>query len=55
MVDILLKLNQYQPVMNEVPLILHYDLRTGTSKMRVWRTIRETVWLMLRRKFTRTR
>ncbi len=54
MVDILLKLRrQRELVFGEVPLVLRYDLKDGASKMRVWRTIRNTIALMARRRFGR--
>lgn len=49
-VDILLKLRRMNVVMNEVPLILRYDLKPGASKMNVKRTIKETLLLALRRR-----
>ncbi len=50
MVDILLKLRSMGAIMNEVPLILRYDLKFGASKMQVVRTIRDTLELVLRRR-----
>jgi dolichol-phosphate mannosyltransferase len=51
MVDILLKLDELNAIMTEVPLILRYDRKPGKSKMDVRRTVRQTLWLMLRRRF----
>ena len=51
MVDILLKLRGLDAIMSEVPLILRYDLKVGVSKMLVLRTIRDTLGLMLSRRF----
>ncbi|MGL4511587.1 MAG: glycosyltransferase family 2 protein [Lacipirellulaceae bacterium] len=56
MVDVLLKLrrlrvNGASVVMGEAPMILRYDLKGGVSKMRVWRTIRQTLSLVARRFF----
>ena len=51
MADLLLKLRPLRPSMAEVPLELRYDRRGTDSKMRVWRTIRQTLLLMLRRRF----
>jgi dolichol-phosphate mannosyltransferase len=48
MVDILLKLNWLNAVIAEVPLILHYDYKKGASKMKVGRTVRETLKLAAR-------
>ncbi len=50
MVDILIKLRGFDPIVTEVPLILRYDLKPGKSKMNVQRTIRETLSLLLRRR-----
>lgn len=50
MVDLLLKLRRMDVVFHEVPLILRYDLKEGASKMRIWRTIRNTLALMARRR-----
>jgi dolichol-phosphate mannosyltransferase len=51
MADLLLKLRTLPLEMTEVPLELHYDRRGGGSKMRVLRTIRQTLGLLLRRRF----
>jgi dolichol-phosphate mannosyltransferase len=53
MADLLLKLRQLDVEMAEVPLDLHYENRGGGSKMRVLRTIRQTLLLMMRRRFGR--
>jgi dolichol-phosphate mannosyltransferase len=53
MSDVLLKLRRYNLVMGEVPLILRYDQKGGVSKMRVARTIWQTLSLMVRRRFAR--
>ncbi len=45
MVDVLLKLNRLHAIMTEVPLVLRYDLKQGKSKMKVLKTIRETLAL----------
>ncbi|MEM6331481.1 MAG: glycosyltransferase [Planctomycetota bacterium] len=50
MVDVLLKLRGRGLVMAEAPMILRYDLKGGDSKMRVLRTIRQTLSLMVRRR-----
>jgi len=50
MVDVLLKLRSMDAVFREVPLILRYDLKAGSSKMRVFRTIRNTLRLLFRRR-----
>jgi dolichol-phosphate mannosyltransferase len=51
MADLLLKLRTLHLSMGEVPLELRYDRRGGGSKMRVLRTIRQTLSLLLRRRF----
>ena len=51
MADLLLKLRALPLEMGEVPLELRYDRRGGGSKMRVLRTIRQTLGLLLRRRF----
>jgi dolichol-phosphate mannosyltransferase len=50
MVDILLKLRKMHLVFREVPLILRYDFKSGSSKMKVVRTIVGTLGLMVRRR-----
>ena len=53
MVDILLKLRRDRDlIFGEVPLILRYDFKEGSSKMDVGGTIRGTLALMWRRRFT---
>jgi len=53
MVDILLKLRRIEPevMFAEVPLLLRYDKKLGASKMAVGRTVREILWLIVRRRF----
>lgn len=53
MADLLLKLRSLPLTMSEVPLELRYDRRGADSKMRVVRTIRQTLLLILRRRFGR--
>lgn len=55
MVDILLKLDRLGAIMTEVPLILRYDYKHGKSKMKVIRTIRETITLGIHEKIARIR
>ena len=50
MVDILLKLRKMGAIMSEVPLILRYDQKFGSSKMMVMRTIGDTIRLILSRR-----
>jgi len=51
MVDILLKLKKLNLVFIELPMVLRYDMKESTSKMRVSRTIKDTLFLMLKRRF----
>jgi len=51
MVDILLKLSPMNLIFGEVPFILRYDQKEGGSKMNVPRTVRDTLLLMLKRRF----
>ena len=48
MAEILLKLRPLHPIFGEVPFILRYDLKEGATKMRVGRTIRQTLALVVR-------
>ena len=52
-VDIILKLRKSNKLlkMNEVPMVLRYDLKKGASKMSVFKTIFQTLSLLFRRKF----
>ena len=51
MVDVLLKMRRFNYVMGEVPMLLRYDQKEGGSKMKVLRTIGQTVKLLLCRRF----
>lgn len=51
MVDILLRLREFDLIFNEVPLVLRYDQKPGSSKMDVFKTIRETLLLVFKRRF----
>lgn len=55
MVDVLLKLRRLRVnggpiVMGEAPMLLRYDQKGGVSKMRVLRTVRQTLSLVARRR-----
>jgi dolichol-phosphate mannosyltransferase len=50
MVDILIKLRKYDPIVEEVPLILRYDQKLSASKMNVSKTIGQTLRLLMRRR-----
>ena len=47
MVEVLLKVAGQSATMNEVPMILRYDLKQGESKMDVQKTMRQTLRLLL--------
>ena len=51
MADILLKMRNQGFVFGEVPMILRYDRKPGDSKMNVFRTVRLTLVLLLKRRF----
>jgi dolichol-phosphate mannosyltransferase len=52
MAEIMCQLGRLNGVtFGEVPFILRYDLKPTTTKMRVWRTIRETLGVALRCRF----
>jgi dolichol-phosphate mannosyltransferase len=51
MVDILLKLRRMKCVFREVPLMLRYDKKEGTSKMKICRTVWKTCLLLIKRRF----
>jgi dolichol-phosphate mannosyltransferase len=48
MADLLLMLAGMGAVVGEVPLLLRYDFKRGASKMRIVRTVRQTLNMMLR-------
>ena len=50
MPDVLWKVSRLQPRFAEVPLSLHYDRKPGPSKMQVYRTIRRSLALLIRRR-----
>ncbi len=50
MVDVLLKLRLSDLIMAEAPMILRYDLKGGASKMRVFKTVMQTLSLIVRRR-----
>ncbi len=50
MVDIILKLRTMDLIFGEVPMLLRYDLKGGDSKMRVYRTAKNTLLLLARRR-----
>ena len=48
MTELLLKARELRPRIAEVPLVLRYDLKSGASKMRLGRTIRDYAQLLRR-------
>lgn len=46
MLDLLIRLAPYEPIITEVPMILRYDLKPSLSKMNVTRTVGETLELL---------
>jgi dolichol-phosphate mannosyltransferase len=53
MVGMLLHLARRDAVFGEVPLVLRYDQRHGTSKMQVGQTVMRTLFVMVRERFRR--
>lgn len=51
MADVLLKMRRFKYVFGEVPMLLRYDQKEGASKMAVFKTIRQTIELLLKRRF----
>jgi dolichol-phosphate mannosyltransferase len=51
MSDILIKLRRFEPVVAEVPMILRYDFKMGSSSMKVGLTVIKTLRLVLVRRF----
>jgi dolichol-phosphate mannosyltransferase len=51
MVDVLLKLRRLPLIFGEVPMILRYDLKRGSSKMRIMKTAWNTLRLLCLRRF----
>ncbi len=48
MVELLLKLRHWDPVILEVPMVLRYDRKQGESKLKIIRTVRQYMVLALR-------
>lgn len=46
MAELLLKLRVFKPAIDEVPFILRYDLKKGESKMKIWRTVKDTLRML---------
>jgi dolichol-phosphate mannosyltransferase len=50
MPDVLWKVSRLSPVFCEVPLSLHYERKPGPSKMQVFKTIRRSLALLIKRR-----
>jgi dolichol-phosphate mannosyltransferase len=50
-IDILLKMRRLPLIFGEVPMILRYDLKLGSSKMRLMKTTLDTLRLLFNRRF----
>lgn len=50
MVDVLLKMRRFKPIMGEIPMLLRYDQKHGPSKMKVARTATQTLRLLVKRR-----
>jgi dolichol-phosphate mannosyltransferase len=46
MIEILLRIQKFDPIIEEVPLILRYDMKESTSKMKITRTIKQTLSML---------
>ncbi len=53
MVDLLLTLRSMQVVFGEVPIVLRYDFKQGASKMQIAKTIRRSLAVLIRHRFSR--
>jgi len=53
MAEILVKLGKMKAIVAEAPMILRYDKKKGTSKMRVYKTVLGTLKLILMFRFSR--
>lgn len=51
MVDVLLKMRRFDFVMGEVPMLLRYDQKDGPSKMKVGKTVLQSLQLLIKRRF----
>jgi dolichol-phosphate mannosyltransferase len=51
MLDVLLKLRPMGFVIGEVPMVLRYDLKGGVSKMKIGRTAKNSLLLLVKRRF----
>jgi dolichol-phosphate mannosyltransferase len=51
MIEILLRMIKFDPIIEEVPLILRYDMKESLSKMKVSLTIKQTLKMLFNYKF----
>lgn len=51
MIEILLRVQKFDPIIDEVPLILRYDYKESSSKMKITRTIKQTLSMLFRYTF----
>ncbi len=54
MIEILLRVQKFDPIIGEVPLILRYDMKESASKMKIVKTIKQTLTMLFRYKFTKS-
>lgn len=52
MAELLLNLHRLGAIVGEVPLLLRYDFKKGASKMRIFSTIRRTIRMAIRHRFS---
>jgi dolichol-phosphate mannosyltransferase len=55
MAEILLTLRRMGTIFGEVPIVLRYDLKHGGSKMRIAKTVRQSISVLLRHRFSARR
>jgi dolichol-phosphate mannosyltransferase len=55
MAEILLTLRSMNVIFGEVPIVLRYDFKRGGSKLRIPKTIRQSIAVLLRHRFTTVR
>lgn len=46
MIEILLRIKKFDPIIEEIPLILRYDMKKSTSKMNVTKTVKQTLKML---------
>jgi len=55
MAELVLTLRSMDAIFGEVPIVLRYDLKHGGSKMRIAKTIRQSIAVLLRHRFSAPR